>query len=106
MLMSSEVNAMTGRPLGTLLMLSAAVVWGYGTHRMRRRTAPTPVLAISFWSFVAALVVCGAVAFVFERDQWTAAPGAAVWGAVIFNATVVFGFAQLVWFRLATILPP
>lgn len=106
MLVSSELTAMAGRPLGTLLMLSAAVVWGYGTHRMRRRTAPTPVLTITFWSFAAALVVCGAVALAFERDEWTAPPSPAVWGAVLFNATAIFGFAQLVWFRLATILPP
>lgn len=107
LLVANELTTMAGRPLGTLLMLSAAFVWGYGTHRMRRRRTRMHVLSITFWSLASALVVCLAIAGALERDAWTQySPGVAGWGAVIFNATVIFGFAQPVWFRLATILPP
>lgn len=106
LLVSNELTTMSGRPLGTLLMLSAALIWGYGTHRMRRRRSRMHVLAITFWSLASSLVVCLATAWALEREAWTQPPAAAVWGAVIFNATVIFGFAQPVWYRLATILPP
>lgn len=106
LLMVNELTTMAGRPLGTVLMLAAALVWGYGTHRMRRRRTRMHVLAINFWSLVGALVVSLSIALVVERDAWTRMPDPAAWGAVLFNATVIFGFAQTTWFRLATILPP
>ncbi|MBW7925167.1 MAG: DMT family transporter [Burkholderiaceae bacterium] len=106
LLVANELTTMAGRPVGTLLMLSASLVWGYGTHRMRRRRTRMHVLAITFWSLASAFVVCLAIVWALERDAWTQSPGVAGWGAVIFNATVIFGFAQPVWFRLATILPP
>lgn len=106
LLVANELATMAGRPLGTLLMLSAALVWGYGTHRMRRRRTRMHVLSITFWSLASTLVVCLAIAWALERETWTQPPGAIIWGAVIFNATLIFGFAQPVWYRLATILPP
>lgn len=107
LLVVNELVTMAGRPLGTVLMLAAAIVWGYGTHRMRRRRTQMHVLAITFWSLVGALVVSLAIAATVERHAWARLPDdPAAWAAVIFNATVIFGFAQTVWFRLATILPP
>ncbi|MCD6734189.1 MAG: DMT family transporter, partial [Burkholderiaceae bacterium] len=106
LLLGGEIGAIAGRPLGMLLMLTAAAIWGLGTHLMRRRRLRAHILAITFWSVAIGLVVCGGLALVFERDSWTRAPGAAGWGAIAYNAVVVFGFAQLVWFRLVTILPP
>ncbi|HEY0877539.1 MAG TPA: DMT family transporter [Zeimonas sp.] len=106
LLVVNELTTMAGRPLGTLLMLAAALVWGYGTHRMRRRRTRMHILAITFWSLAAALVVALVIALVAERDAWVRMPGAAGWGAVLFNATAIFGLAQTIWFRLATILPP
>lgn len=105
LLLVNEWTAMAGRPWGALLMLVAAIVWAYGTQRMRRRSIPTPVLTITFWSLVAALVACLAIALAFEPGSFRDAPDAAVWGAVAFNAIVIYGFAQSIWFRLATILP-
>lgn len=105
LLLASEIGAITGSPLGTVLMLVAAAIWAYGTHRMRRRRQATPVLVITFWSLAISLVLCGGLALVFERDQmhWPTPPA---WAAILYNAVLIFGFAQLVWFRLATILPP
>ncbi len=105
LLLASEIGAITGSPLGTVLMLIAAAIWAYGTHRMRRRRQATPVLVITFWSLAISLVLCGGLALVFEREQigWPSSPA---WAAIAYNAVLIFGFAQLVWFRLATILPP
>ena len=41
----------------------------------------------------------------FERPQWRA-PNTAAWGAILFNAVLIFGFAHAVWFYLARSLPP
>ncbi|MCM5570275.1 DMT family transporter [Burkholderiaceae bacterium FT117] len=106
LLLASEFTAIAGSPLGTLSMLTAAVIWAYGTHRMRRRVQPTHLLVITFWSLSLGLLVCGTIALVFESDQLHRLPNAAEWGAIAFNAFLVFGLAQLLWFRLATILPP
>jgi drug/metabolite transporter (DMT)-like permease len=33
-------------------------------------------------------------------------PNLVEWGAIIYNSAIIFGFAHVVWFRLARILPP
>lgn len=107
LLLASEISALSGSPLGVLLMLAAALSWGMGTHLMRRRTGSTPVIVITFWSSVLALVVCAAVAGLTERGQWNpsgiTAPAAF---SLFYNSVIVFGIAQVLWFRLATLLPP
>lgn len=106
LLLANELTAIAGSLWGVTLMLLGAFVWAYGTHRMRRRRIPTPVLTITFWSLLAAFFVCLAIALVFEPQAWREAPSTPVWGAVIFNVVLIYGFAQSAWFRLATILPP
>jgi drug/metabolite transporter (DMT)-like permease len=46
-----------------------------------------------------------ALAFVFESDQWQA-PNNTHWFSILYNAILVFGFAQPAWFYLARNLPP
>ena len=41
----------------------------------------------------------------FERSAWRA-PESHVWGAVLYNAVGVFGFAHAAWFYLARTMPP
>jgi drug/metabolite transporter (DMT)-like permease len=81
-------------------------VWAIGTQLMRRRKLPGSVLVLTFWMMVMSLVVCGLVAWAIERDQWVRAPNLMEWGAILYNAVLVFGVSQLLWFRLATLLPP
>lgn len=107
LLMASELSAISGSPGGTSLMLLAAIAWAYGTHLTRRRRLPASIKVITFWSVVLALVVCGTLALVTERHRWqpAAIEGPALF-AVFYNSVVVFGVAQLLWFRLASMLPP
>lgn len=106
LLIGGEMTAMSGRPLGILLMLSAAVIWGLGTHLMRRRRLPAHIVTIAFWSMAIGLITCSVIAALFEWPMWRRWPDAIEWGAIAYNAIVVFGFSQLVWFRLVTILTP
>jgi drug/metabolite transporter (DMT)-like permease len=100
-----ELASLGGRPLAALGMLFAAAVWGYGTQRMRRTTIAAPTLAIAFWMTVATAVFMSAATTLFERDRWAMPGQAAVW-AIVFNAALIFGFAQPVWLILARKLPP
>jgi drug/metabolite transporter (DMT)-like permease len=106
LLLGNELMALTGRPLGTLLMLSAAITWAVGTQWMQRRRLRCPVIVLTFWMMVMACGVCSVIAIAVERDQWVRPPDAVEWGAILYNVFLVFGVAQLLWFRLATILPP
>ncbi|MGD9946744.1 MAG: EamA family transporter, partial [Burkholderiaceae bacterium] len=37
---------------------------------------------------------------------WPLHAPAASWGAVLYNSFVVFGLVQVIWFRMASTLPP
>jgi drug/metabolite transporter (DMT)-like permease len=73
---------------------------------MRRRRYATNVLVVTFWSLTLALAVCALLALLLETGQWHGAPGPAGWFAIGYNALVIFGFSQVLWFRLASSLPP
>lgn len=106
LLLANELQAIAGSPLGTLCMLAAAAVWALGTHQLRRRRQPTPLVVLSFWMMAGALAVCALLSLVFERHQWQRWPAPAAWGAILFNVFLAYGVAQLLWFRLASALPP
>lgn len=106
LLLGGELETLAGRPLGTVLMLAAALVWAVGTQWMNRRRLPGSVVVLTFWMTALGLVFCAVLALIFERDQWVRWPDPLEWAAVFYNVALVFGVSQLLWFRLATILPP
>lgn len=106
LLLADEWQALSGRPLGMILMLVAAMIWGFGTQLMRRRRMQVPVVVLSFWMMLISVLFCGVVAIALEHDQWTRWPNAIEWWAILYNIVMVFGISQLLWFRLATQLPP
>lgn len=105
LLLSSEFSTLSGQPLGTVLALVAAAGWGYGTVLMKRTTLTIPTTVLTFWMVAPTTVVIGIGAIVWEHAAWRM-PNASEWGAIIYNAAIVFTFAHIVWFRLARILPP
>ena len=50
-------------------------------------------------------LVMTVLATALESARW-AAPSPVVWATVVFNALLIFGFAQPVWLYLARSLPP
>jgi drug/metabolite transporter (DMT)-like permease len=105
LLLSHELGALSGKPLGVVLALVAASTWALGTQLLRRTATPVPTLAISFWMTVLSALVMTALGAGLEFSQWRA-PSAATWFAIIYNAVLVFGFAHATWFYLARSLPP
>jgi drug/metabolite transporter (DMT)-like permease len=105
LLLWHELSNLSGKPAGVLLALGAASTWALGTQLMRRTRMPVPTLTISFWMTVMTTGVMSFLALLLERDQWHA-PSPTTWGAIGFNALLVFGFAQAAWLYLARSLPP
>jgi drug/metabolite transporter (DMT)-like permease len=105
LLLTHELGALTGKPLGMALALIAASSWALGTQLLRRTAIPVPTLAISFWMTVMAAAVMAVLSITLEAPQWRA-PSPATWFSVVYNAVLVFGFAHAVWFYLARSLPP
>jgi drug/metabolite transporter (DMT)-like permease len=105
LLLTHELGALSGKPLGVVLALIAASTWALGTQMLRRTGIPVPTLAISFWMTVMTAMVMTALSVAMELPQWRA-PSAATWFSIVFNAVLVFGFAHAAWFSLARSLPP
>lgn len=105
LLLSAEFGALAGQPLGSLLALIAAAGWGYGTVLLKRTHIEMPTLALTFWMIALAAIAMAIATILFEFRSWCW-PTASEWGAIIYNALIVFGFAHVVWFQLARTLPP
>lgn len=105
LLLSSEYASISGQPLGTVFALLAAASWGFGTVLMKRTKLDMPTISLTFWMLALTTVVMSMLSLIFERDQWRM-PEAVEWAAILYNAAIIFGFAHVVWFRLARLLPP
>lgn len=100
-----EITGLSGKPLGVALALVAAATWALGTQLLRRTKIDLPTLTISFWMTLLAGVVMALLTLTFERADW-AMPSPSAWGAIGYNAVLIFGFAHAAWFFLARSLPP
>jgi drug/metabolite transporter (DMT)-like permease len=105
LLLWHELTNLAGRPVGVMLALVAAAVWALGTQLLRRTTIDRPTLTISFWMTAMTAVVMTVLTALFERPEWKM-PSAPVWGSILYNAVLIFGFAHAAWFYLARVLPP
>lgn len=105
LLLWNEMDKLGGKPTGVALMLVAAGSWALGTQLLRRSTIPAPTLTLAFWMTVETAICLCVLTTVLERPQWHA-PDAMVWMAILFNAILVIGFAQVAWFFLVRTLPP
>ena len=105
LLLSSEFSRISGQPLGTLLVLIAAAGWGFGTVLMKRTPIDMPTLSLTFWMLAFASTSITLIALIFEmpKMRW---PNFVEWLCIAYNAIIIFGFAHVVWFKLARILPP
>jgi drug/metabolite transporter (DMT)-like permease len=105
LLLSSEFGKLSGQPVGSLLMLLGAASWGYGTVILKRSPIEMPTIALTFWMVLLSSCALLVAAVVFESANWRM-PNLSEWAAIAYNALLVFGFAFVVWFRLARSLPP
>ena len=105
LLLWHEFTQLAGHPLGVLYALISALAWAMGVHLMRRTKLTVPTLTISFWMTVMTALVMTVLSTVFERAQWKL-PNTATWGAIGYNALLIFGLVQTLWLSLARYLTP
>jgi drug/metabolite transporter (DMT)-like permease len=105
LLLSSEFSRLSGQPVGTVLALIAAAGWGFGTVLMKRTQLDMPTISLTFWMLSLTTAIMAMLALIFEYPDMRL-PNLIEWGAIIYNSAIIFGFAHVVWFRLARILPP
>jgi drug/metabolite transporter (DMT)-like permease len=105
LLLWHELGRMAGRPWAAAGMLISAAVWALGTQQLRRTRMTAPTLAIVFWMTVITTLVMTMLATALEQARWEA-PSPTVWATIVFNAVMIFGFAQPAWLYLARALPP
>lgn len=105
LLLWHELGRMAGKPWAAGGMLLSAAVWALGTQQLRRTRMTAPTLAIVFWMTLITTLVMTLLSAALEHERWHA-PSAGVWAAIVFNAVLIFGFAQPVWLYLARALPP
>ena len=105
LLLASELTSLAGAPLGTLLMLTAAAAWGYGTHLMRRHLTGMPIIALTFWMLVLTLAVMIVATTMFELTRWRM-PTTLEWASIAYNMVLAIAFCHVVWSMLARKLPP
>lgn len=94
-------------PIGTLLMLGAAMSWGFGTVLLRRWAPPLPHSALTGWMMLLGWIPVGLSAPVVDRD-WSSAlatMSGVAWFAVLYNIFMSGAIANWVWFRMARGLP-
>ena len=105
LLLSSEFSRLSGQPVGTVLALIAAAGWGFGTVLMKRTQLDMPTISLTFWMLSFTTVIMAMLALIFEYPE-IRMPNLIEWATIIYNSAIIFGFAHVVWFRLARILPP
>ncbi len=105
LLLWHELTNLSGQPVGVLLALAAAATWALGTQQLRKTTLPVAALTISFWMTVLTTLVMTGLSVAFEMPQWKA-PTTVVWLTILYNAVLIFGFANAAWTFLARSLPP
>jgi len=105
LLLSSEFSRLSGQPVGTVLALIAAAGWGFGTVLMKRTQLDMPTISLTFWMLSLTTTIMAMLALIFEYPA-IRMPNLIEWAAIIYNSAIIFGFAHVVWFRLARILPP
>jgi drug/metabolite transporter (DMT)-like permease len=105
LLLWHEFSNLSGSPVAVLMMLTGACVWALGTHQLRRTRMPVHILTLSFWFTAVTTVVMTLLSVTFERTRWHM-PSPVTTASILYNALMVFGFAQAAWLYLARGLPP
>ncbi len=105
LLISHELGALAGRPVGIAWMELAALLWALGTVMMRRARITLPVETLTVWMLILASLCLWVLALVMEPwPNWQFS--APMWGSLVYGAFINYGFSQIIWFGMARNLPP
>ena len=105
LLLIEDFATLRAAPLGTLLVLCAAFMWGLGTVLQKRYPVAMPLGAYTAWIMLigGVPIFVGAALFDLGRPIPEVSLPAAL--GVLYNVLIAFAWAHWAWLKLATTLP-
>jgi drug/metabolite transporter (DMT)-like permease len=105
-LLGEEALNVRRAPIGTLMILGAAVAWGLGTVLLRRWAPPLPHVALTGWMMLLGWIPL-AVAAPLLDPYFRSLDGMSgtAWFALLYNIFISGAIANWAWFSLARTLP-
>jgi drug/metabolite transporter (DMT)-like permease len=106
LLLWSEIAAVERSPLGAVLIIAAAVLWGLGTVIMKRWPIALPASTLTAWQLLIGAAPIVVFAVFFEEGSFnflTLSPPAIT--GVVYNMVVSFIFCQWAWIKIALVAP-
>lgn len=106
LLLWSEIGALERAPLGAMLIVAAAILWGLGTVIMKRWPVNLPASSLTAWQMGIGVIPIFAYAVFFEEGSFdlTRLSAPALTG-VIYNMVISFIFCQWAWIKIALVAP-
>lgn len=92
-------------PLGSLLVLGAAITWALGTVLQKRFPVSMPTGAYTAWIMLLGGVPIFLGTLLFEDLASLRGVGLPAWSGVLYNVFVSFAFAHWAWIKIATSVP-
>jgi len=106
-LIGEEILNVRHAPVGALLIIAAAMSWGFGTVLLRRWALPLPQNTLTGWMLLIGWVPIAVAAPFFDPHVASSLINMSktAWFAVIYNIFFAGTIAHWAWFRMARTLP-
>ena len=107
-LIGEQIAVLRAAPFGTLMILSAAISWAFGTVLLRKWQLPVPQNTLSGWMMLLGWLPLAVLAPFFDPQPLAsevANLSARGWFAIAYNIFLAGTLAHWAWFTLARTLP-
>ena len=105
LLLGESFLSLGAAPLGSLLVLCAAVSWALGTVLQKRFPVNLPVGPYTAWIMLLGGVPIFAGALLLEDFTQLKNVGVIAWLGTAYNVVIAFAFAHWAWIKIATSVP-
>ena len=105
LLLGDAAATLDAAPLGSLLVLGAAITWALGTVLQKRYPVGMAAGAYTAWIMLLGGVPIFLGMLVFEDLRTLRSVGGWAWAGVAYNVLVSFAFAHWAWIKIATSVP-
>jgi drug/metabolite transporter (DMT)-like permease len=105
LLLGEGVASLRAAPLGSLMVLGAALTWALGTVLQKRFPLRMPAGPYTAWIMFLGGVPIFLGMLLFEDVARLRGVSLRAWSGVLYNVLVSFAFAHWAWIKLATSVP-